>query len=298
MIHQDFPTAAQRAAVHCDALLKSRPTPDDLAPEFAQFGDRLAPALRRTVAQAWDDPTIQVRSCGVRMAAVGELKGICGGLSAISLHGFGQKHVLLMAIEGRALIEQLDRAFGGSGLIDDDLPAELPVSADLLAKRFEAQAIATLAAELGSVEFRADRRGDLAQLRPFPAKAELTLLTLELCGSAGRPWQLVLALETGQLAQVLPRRPCAQPVGGRRKLTMTGAPFSDVPLRATATLVDMTVPLHRLAALAPGAVLPIMVARSVPLQVGEITIASGSVGQVDEQVALQITQTFSGKDFQ
>ena len=298
MIHQDFPEIAQRAATHCDALLKRQSTPDDLALEFEQFGERAALALRPTVAQAWGDPAIQVRSCGIRTTAAGKLKDICGGLAAVSLHAFADERKLLMSIDGRALLEQLDRAFGGSGLVGEDLPAELPVSADLLAKRFEAQAAATLTAELGGIEFRADQRGDLTALRPYAAKAELAVLTLELCGAGGRTWQLVLAVEAEHLSALLPRRSCAQSLNPKRKSTMSQAPFSDLPLSANATLVDMTVPLHRLAALAPGVVLPIMVARSVPLQVGEITIARGTIGQVDEQVALQITQILSGKDSQ
>ena len=52
------------------------------------------------------------------------------------------------------------------------------------------------------------------------------------------------------------------------------------------------------AALAPGDVLPIMVARSVPLQIGDAVIARGTVGEVDKQVALQITQISVGKDTQ
>ena len=137
-----------------------------------------------------------------------------------------------------------------------------------------------------------------AEAADWEAKAELAVLTLELCGAGGRTWQLVLAVEADHLSALLPRRSCAQSLNPKRKSTMSQAPFSDLPLSANATLVDMTVPLHRLAALAPGVVLPIMIARSVPLQVGEITIARGTIGQVDEQVALQITQILSGKDSQ
>ena len=41
-----------------------------------------------------------------------------------------------------------------------------------------------------------------------------------------------------------------------------------------------------------------MVARSVPLQIGDAVIARGTVGEVDKQVALQITQISFGKDTQ
>ena len=41
-----------------------------------------------------------------------------------------------------------------------------------------------------------------------------------------------------------------------------------------------------------------MVARNVPLRIGDIVLARGTIGEVDDQVALQITQTFSGKENQ
>jgi flagellar motor switch protein FliM len=40
-------------------------------------------------------------------------------------------------------------------------------------------------------------------------------------------------------------------------------------------------------------VLPVSVARHVPLRVGEATIAHGTVGTLDDRVAVQITSAFS-----
>ena len=114
MIHQDFPEIAQRAATHCDALLKRQSTPDDLALEFEQFGERAALALRPVVAQAWNDPAIQVRSCGIRTTAAGKLKDICGGLAAVSLHAFADERKLLH--HGRLLF--LGRRANRGGSVD------------------------------------------------------------------------------------------------------------------------------------------------------------------------------------
>jgi flagellar motor switch protein FliM len=109
---------------------------------------------------------------------------------------------------------------------------------------------------------------------------------------------MILAVETEHLAVLVPRRSSAQADRTSRKRSMSEVPFADLPMAASATLVDMAVPLHRLANLAPGAVLPIKVARSVPLRIGETVVARGAIGEIDDQVALQINQTFSGKDFQ
>ena len=51
----------------------------------------------------------------------------------------------------------------------------------------------------------------------------------------------------------------------------TAAPFADLPLPLSAVLVDMAVPFATLSRLAVGQVLPVSVARNVPLRVGEQT---------------------------
>lgn len=297
MMHEGFPDAARRAAGHCDALLKRRAAPAELAADFERLGERLAGTLRRALAAACSDPALQIRSLGVRLVSPRELAERCGPVAANSLHGFGKgDQRLLLSIEARALLEQLDRAFGGSGDVGGGLPAELPLSADLLAQRFEKLALAALAGQLPGAGFRADARGpSAAQLCPFGATAELSLLEFEVGGE--RPWRILLALETEALATLLPKNPSPRATG-RRQAEASDAPFADLPLTASATLVDMSVPLHRLAGLEPGTVLPIMVARNVPLRIGDIVLARGTIGEVDDQVALQITQTFSGKENQ
>lgn len=297
MMHEGFPEAARRAAGHCDALLKRRAAPADLAADFERFGERLAGTLGPALAAACSDPALQIRSLGVRSVMRGELAKACGPLAANSLHSFGKgDQQLLLSFEARALLEQLDRAFGGSGEVEDDLPAELPFSADLLAQRLEKHALAAIIGQMPGLDFQPGARGsDVAQLCPFGATAELSLLELEVGGS--RPWRIALVLETETLASLLPRRPSRRTSEGR-KAEAHEAPFADLPLTASATLVDMNVPLHRLAGMEPGTVLPIMVARNVPLRIGDTVLARGTIGEVDDQVALQITQTFSGKENQ
>lgn len=58
----------------------------------------------------------------------------------------------------------------------------------------------------------------------------------------------------------------------------------------------MRVPLARIAALRPGQVLPVSVARQVPLSIGGEIVAQGTLGEVDDRVALQIIQAFSSED--
>ena len=65
-----------------------------------------------------------------------------------------------------------------------------------------------------------------------------------------------------------------------------------MPVPVTAVLVDMTIGFSRLTSLKPGDVLPVAVARSVPLQVDGRTIATGTIGEVEDRVAVQILQAF------
>jgi flagellar motor switch protein FliM len=295
MMREAFPSAAGRAANHCDALLKRRAAPRELGHDFELFGERLAGAMRQALSAR------QVRSLGMSALSADELPKRCGPLCANSVHAFGDDgKALLLSFDGRALLVQLDRALGGTGEIGKSLPAELPLSADLLAHRLEKQAASAVAGELAGLSLHSGRRGpSVAELAPFPPDAALTLLELEVTGDADAPWRIVLAVETDALPILLPRGASAHPQGGaQRKADAGSAPFADLPLTASATLVDMAVPLHRFAGLAPGDVLPIMVARSVPLQIGDTTLARGTVGEVDKQIALQITQTSFGKDTQ
>lgn len=294
-------SSPRRPASHCAALLSQREPSADLGPEFERFGARLCRALHASVAELADDAGVRIALQDTQNLQGSQFAGHCAPLAAISRHRFGVAgHVLALAVDGRAILEQLDRTFGGSGDIGKDLPAALPHTARLLSRRFEKRVIAAVAGELAGLEFcTEDDASSTDTATPFAPEAELTALTLAVTGSDGREWRLVLALETAALASLLPKRASARraPVS-RRKRGIDEAPFCDLPLAASARLVDMAIPLHRVAAIEVGAVLPIMVARNVPLQIGEAVVARGTVGEVDDQVALQITQTFTGKDSQ
>ena len=54
----------------------------------------------------------------------------------------------------------------------------------------------------------------------------------------------------------------------------------------------MRIPFSVIAGLEVGQVLPVAVARQVPLRVGAATVAHGIVGAVDDRVAVQITRAY------
>lgn len=54
----------------------------------------------------------------------------------------------------------------------------------------------------------------------------------------------------------------------------------------------MRIPFSSLSTLKPGQLLPVAVARSVPLTIGDKVVAHGTVGEMDDRVAVQITHAF------
>lgn len=299
MIEQRPFKPAGQAANHCAALSRRREGRTDPGAGLEHLGVRLAGALRGCVAAVAGDPGVHIASLGAKQLPGAELRGQCAPLVAASRHLFGAAgNPLFLGLDGRAILRQLDRTFGGTGEIGEALPAQLPQTAAILAQRFERQVLAAIAGELGELDFRADGESPVDPFSSFAPDAQMTVLTIEVAAAGAREWRIVVALETAALPSLLPRRSAAPgPPGSRRKPGIDGAPFADLPLCAEARLVDMDMPLHRLAAIAPGVVLPISVARSVPLQVGDAVIARGTVGEVDDRIALQITQTFTGQTF-
>ena len=106
------------------------------------------------------------------------------------------------------------------------------------------------------------------------------------------PWTITLALPFATLADLFghgTRAPAAHDPGSSAA-NPAAEPYAAVPLPLTAMLVDMNISVAALAALEPGQILTVAVARNVPLRIGNTTIAHGSIGAQDDRIAIQITQ--------
>ncbi len=136
------------------------------------------------------------------------------------------------------------------------------------------------------------RDGKLAELAPFPPETALAMMKLDIMEGIRAPWRVTLALPLAALTVLLGHdgRPPAVRSESPRPNDPAAAPFADLPLPLTAVLVDMDVPLAAISKLEPGAVLPVAVARAVPLCIGGTLIARGTVGAQDDRVAVKLTQ--------
>ncbi len=264
---------------------------------LARLGTRLARLLPPGLADlaGGEPPEVDARS--PRETTAAELIGEVGALAANSLLAIGGENaVLLSSIDARAVLRLVDRAFGGTGQAPATLPASFPMSADLMVQRLEARLTNLLGQALGSDDaemVRTLRRdSNLAELGAFSGDTRLAVLELEVAEGISAPWSIILALPFPTLAALFghgERAPAAHQTGPRAA-DPAAAPFADMPLPLNAVLVDMQVPLATISVLEPGMVLPVSVARNVPLKIGGITIAHGSVGVQDDRTAIKLTQ--------
>lgn len=282
--------AARAAAQHCEALLRTGPKPDPLI-AFARFGERLAEALPAALSP-WHGSIPPAITCGaVYECATPELERAVGALAANSLLAEGATdHAVLLSIGAPAVFSLIDRAFGGRGAVPDPLPATFPASCEMLVLRIERLLAGLIATALDGRELRELRRdGSLARLAPFAPDSQVAVLDFAMTGDrAQENWCFTIAASPAVLAALLGNgvaRVAAAPTAANP----AAEPFSEVPLELRAVLVECDVAVTTLAALEVGSILPVAVARKVPLRIGARTIAHGTVGELDDRAALQIS---------
>lgn len=290
-------TAKRTKAKHCAELLGTGPSIDELVPALSLLGEKLARVLPPSLSRFGSGELPVVRTGMPMDGTLASIQAEIETLASHTLMAVGPKGLPMLAtFEAAPVFRLLDRAFGGRGAVPDPLPDSFPLSAELLLARIEDAIAGALTAAFGgeSRKVRALRRDtSLRQLDPFDKRTELLQLSLEVEEPGNDPWSLALAFPQATLAEVVspPTRRAPGTKAPVRPDPMS-EPFASMPVDVTAVLVDMTLGFSRLSALKPGDVLPVAVARSVPLQVEGRTIATGTIGEVEDRVAVQIAQAF------
>lgn len=292
--------ADRMLASHSADLLRAGPPPVELVPAFSQLAERLARILSRALAPLLAGEAPVVRANAARECEAGELDVTIAPLAANCLLALGEGPARLLAsIEAEPVLRMVDRAFGGRGAVPNPLPDRFPLSAELMIARLEAAVCDSLDQALGGAAgFRAvERSGSLAEIAPFGQGTMLALLSLDVEEPGGDGWSITLAAPLAVLealfgkpagAAATPGKPSARPAPRQPG----EAPFADLPLTVSAVLVDMAMPVSALSGLKAGDIIPVAVARNVPLMVGETCIARGTIGACDDRVAVQVTQAF------
>ncbi len=291
--------AARPLANHCAELLCATagaavPSGPELLRALAR---RLADVLPPRLAglSGGEPPVIQPGEAEECDASA--LSGTMAPLAANCLFG-DQAPAMLVSIEAEAVFRMIDLAFGGAGRVPEPLPATFPLTAELMIARLESVLSAALAEAVpAAAPFPPLRRdASLSRLAPFPAAEPLASVTLSLAEADGAAWRITLAVPLALLSQWSAARPHQKPEAGgvpsspEAPADPLSGPIAEVPLTLRAVLVDMRMPFSALSALRIGQVIPVAVARNVPLCLAERVIAHGAVGALDDRVALQINQ--------
>ena len=292
--------AERMLARHSPELLSAGPPPVELAPQMKRCGERMARLVAPLLAPLAGGEAPQVRLGGVREIGVDELGVTIAPLAANSLLALGPQATRMIAsAEAEAVLRMVDRAFGGQGRVPDPLPDAFPLSAELMIARLEGLVAQALGQAMGGKEPLAvqplDRAGALAEILPFAEGARLIALTLEIEEAGGEGWSLTLAAAVSGLEHLFGHSPAAEtrPEGAvAQARSPVEEPFAAMPLTLSAVIVDTRMPFSALAALHVGQVIPVAVARQVPIMIGDRCIAHGTVGALDDRVAVQLTQAF------
>jgi len=287
---------ARLLARHAGVLLRAGPGPVELIPALQRSGERMARALAHGLAPLLGGKPPAVRAEAPVETGFGEFSGKVAPLAANSLIAGGvQDSPLLVSVQAEAVFGLVDRAFGGSGALPPALPDAFPMSAELMIGRLEGVIMAALGAALGgdAETFRSLRRdSSLAQLDAFPADEALIAMDLVVTEIAMPAWRIALALPQSTLASLFGHG--EKSPAPRKRSAAAGpddAPFCDLPLPVRAVMAEVDLPVATVSALCVGQILPVPVARIVPLRIGARTVAHGTVGAVDDRVAVQVTRT-------
>lgn len=289
-------------AQHCPELLRSREEPAvPLLPALARLSDGIARTLSNALASLSAGEPPLVRSAAARECTLAELRQGIAPLAANSLLALGSPDMpALASLDAEAVLRMVDRAFGGRGDAPSPLPTAFPMSAELMVTRLEGVVIAALGQALGpaigAIQPRR-RDGCIAQLAPFADDEHLGVMTLEVDDPGRTPWKVTIALPQTVMAKLFGAdtsggQPVAAKPARKGQPNPADEPFASVPLTISAVLVDMNIGFAALSNLQPGQILPVAVARSVPLKVGGKTVALGTIGALDDRVAVQVTQAF------
>ena len=301
--------AERPLAEHCPELLRKGPGPDELLPLLRRMGDRFARRLSGALAPLLGGEAPLVQCTDPRETTLGSLHHSIASLAANSVFAIGAPNMpMLVSIEAEPVLRIVDRAFGGKGEAPAPMPSTFPMAAELMIGRIEtlladhlsAAVTVTAGGARGAITppiTGLRRDGNLTVLAPFPEDLPLAVLNMEVDDGGVLPWLMTFAMPFTSLARLFGFSEGAGLIdpkaGQRRRANPAAAPFGDLPLSVSAVLVDMSIPFSAIAGLAPGQILPVSVARHVPLRIGAQTIAHGTVGTMDDQVAVQINQAFT-----
>jgi flagellar motor switch protein FliM len=301
-LEQTF-TPARPLAQHCPELTARGPRPEERAESIAGWRRDIARALTQDLAALFSGGALKVELSEPEWLSGAQVFARVGPVAANSLlRCRTADRTLLLSFDHPVAIALTDLSFGGEGVMADAPVEALPRSAALLVDQVAkaiANAIAAASARDGDGPLSADviaRSESAARLKPFGADTPCALFTLTLTTGKRSAWSGLLALPAARLDSLLPGLSSGEPAPARPRgpADGTAAPFGTIPLSLRAVLAEFSLSLGQLERLRPGDRIPLAVAREVPLRIGTTTLAHGTIGTRQDQLALQLTTTTAG----
>ncbi len=286
--------AARALAQHSPALLRPAPAAAELLPALARAGEKLARGLRSALVPLLGGQVPQVECAAPVEQAASQCRQ--SGLAAYSLYAAGAGGALILSVvEGETVLSLLDRAFGGPGNVAAPLPRELTLSAELMVARIEeivAHQLAAVFGPNGGAIHPLRRATSLADLTGLAENTRMATLVLTVREGSRGAWTLRIALPLAALPDLTGHAAPRAAPPARAPASPLDAPFAQMPLTVRAVLVDVPLSLRALGALQVGQILAVPVARNVPVSIAQNVIGHGTIGAVDDRVAIQLTQLF------
>jgi len=301
-IHSPFASAG-RAAMHCEQLVARPVEREDGLGRFALLGDTLAPLLAAKLeplftAGAWEP---RVTACElIASEALSERIGTVAGNFLLPVGDAGGR--LFASFSLAPIASRLARMFGGDAAGEAPvIGARVPSSVMMLLRRLERGLTESLGECLDEAVMRTEDTArfetDLAKLGSFPLRTQAATLTFTFTAEGGAPIDLVLACRKSMLGRLLAHFGSTGAVSAPRAIPQFIDPaMGAIPLPLRVQLAEMKLTARRLMGLRAGQVLPLAVARSVPLMVQGRCLATGSIGEQDDRIALQIERVLMTGD--
>lgn len=287
---------ARPIARHCPELTERGPRPEERAQFLATWRRDVAREVAHDMADLLSGAKLEATLSEpetLRGAALFERVGAVAANSLLRCGGDDQTALLSFSTE--TAIALTDRSFGGTGEAPVEPVTGLPRSAALLVE----QASRTIASAITRVSATGEMQGDViirsenaARLKPFTPSAQCALFVLSIKASDGVSWTATLAMPLERLDRLLPGASAGAAANddepGERE--SDDEVFGAVPLRLQAVLAEFELSLGELDRLSPGDEIPIAIAREIPLRIGAHLVASGSLGTMEDRMALKVIE--------
>jgi flagellar motor switch protein FliM len=300
MAHDFAPVAV--AAQHCAELVARGPRPEERAGAIAGWRRDLARHCASGLGSLLSGDRISAEVAELETLSGAEVLERIGPVAANSLlrcAGLPEAAVML-TFDHATVLALAERSFGGEGRVGAPVLDPLPRSAQLLCDEIAGLIAGALgAARLGEASEDAGlpqgevivRSESAARLRPFSPDAQCLWIALRLANNAGCEWTGHLALAADRLDDLLP---AASPLSrgstaGIQQASDSKSTFGTIPLGLRAVLAQFQLTLSQLDRLAPGDTIALNVPRAVPLHLGDALVAHGSIGTLEDHLALRLT---------